>query len=157
MIDYDHLQGGSPCNANLSDMEGGFEAHWTFGDNGETVTQARALTDEGFALLWDGIAASVSGDGVFGRCLVADPTRLIDPDHHHVITTTQVQDGQVRHRTFMVPVGETDLAFTTWLEALAVPGGSRHDDLAPMCAPCGARAAQTGSTETEVRREKVPA
>ena len=69
MIDCDHLQGGFPCNSNLSDVDGGFEAHWTFEGRGGTATEARLFTDEKFALLWDSIAASVSGGGVFGRCL----------------------------------------------------------------------------------------
>lgn len=126
MIDYDHVQGGFPCNGNLSDVGGGFEAHWTFEGRGGTMTEERRVTREGFALLWDGIAASASRGGVFWRCLVTDPTRLIDPDLHHVITTTQVQDGRLRHRTFMVPSGDADPAFAAWLGALAVPGGARR-------------------------------
>jgi len=51
MIDYDHVQGGYPCNGNLSDVEGGFEAHWTFEGRDGTMTERRPLTPEGFALL----------------------------------------------------------------------------------------------------------
>lgn len=126
MIDYDHVQGSFPCNGNLSDVDGGFEAHWTYEGRGGTVTEARALTDREFALLWGGIAASVSGDGVFGRCLVTDPNHLVDPASHHVITATQVRDGRLQHRTFMVPSSEADPVFVAWLDNLAVPGGARR-------------------------------
>lgn len=132
MIDYDHHQGGSQCNGNLSDVEGRFEAHWTFDDDrGGTVTETHALAGERFALLWNGIAASVMGNRVFGKCLVADPTRLVDPDLYHVITTTQVRGGQLQHRTFMVPADETDPAFLAWLDALAVPGAVGRGDPVP--------------------------
>lgn len=129
MIDYDHHQGGSPCNGNLSDVEGRFEAHWIFDDDrGGTVMETRSLTGEKFALLWNSVAASVMGNHVFGKCLVTDPTRLVDPDLYHIITTTQVQDSQLQHRTFMVPADERDPAFLAWLDALAVPGAVRRGD-----------------------------
>lgn len=96
-------------------MEGGFEAHWIFEGRGEIVTEVRPLTQADFALLWDGVAASVGGDGVFGKYLVADPTRLVDPGLYHVITTTQVWEGRLQRRTFMVPTGEMDPMFAAWL------------------------------------------
>ena len=117
---------------NLSDVEGRIEAHWTFDDDrGGTVTEAHALAGERFALLWNSIAASVMGNRVFGKCLVADPTRLVDPDLYHVITTTQVQGGQLQHRTFMVPADEMDPAFRAWLDAFAVPKAAGRGDPVP--------------------------
>lgn len=153
MIDYDHIQGDHPCNGNLSDVEGGFEAHWTFEGREGTMTEMRPLTHEGFALLWDGIAASISGGGVFGRCLVTDPTRLIDPDLHHVITTTQVQDGWVRHWTFMVPASEADPAFVAWLDALMVPGGARRG----TCMPERAGTGVAGQANAAAQRDRISA
>lgn len=43
-IDHDHLQEGLPCKAILSDMDGKFEAGWTFDRNDEAVTEKHALT-----------------------------------------------------------------------------------------------------------------
>ena len=120
-IDYARRQGGLTCNGILSDMGGAFDALWTFDREGQLVTDERPLTDEAFALLWDGIAASVSAGGVFWRCLVTDPTRLMDPDLYHVISTVQAQGGWAKHRTFMVPAGEAEPAFLAWFESLAVP------------------------------------
>jgi len=62
-----------------------------------------------------GIAASLHGGGVFWACLVIDPTRPIDAAAHHVFATMQVGGGRVQHRTFMIPIDETDLALTDWL------------------------------------------
>ena len=155
MIDYDHLQSGFRCNGNLSDVDGRFEAHWTFEGRGGTATEARPLTGEEFALLWDGVAASVSGGGVFGRCLVADPTRLIDPDLHHVVVTTQVQDGRLQHRTFMVPSSEADPAFLAWLDALAVAG--RAGCGSSTSARVGQVDAGAERMESAAQRDSVPA
>lgn len=156
MIDYDHLQGDRSCNGNLSDVEGGYEAHWTFGSPDGTATEAPFLTGRRFALLWDGIAASLGGDGVFGRCLVTDPTRLVDPASHHVITTTQVRDGRVLHRTFMVPTGESDPAFLAWLDALGMPGSM--DRGGPATAGRNrVFTVQAGQARAASRRDTVPA
>ena len=121
IIDYDRSRGGHVCNAVLSDRGGGAEASWTHGRHDAVVAEARPLTGEAFGRLWDGIAASVRDGGAFGRHLVADPTRPVVPAAHHVISTVHAQGGRVRHRTFMVPVGEADPAFAAWLEALGVP------------------------------------
>lgn len=134
-IDYDHQQDSFFCNAMLSNMTGPFEAHWTFDRDGEMRTDVRALTGEEFGLLWDGIAASLGTGGVFGRCLVDDPTRLIDPAAHHVIATLQVNGSVVQHRTYMVPSDEADPAFMAWLAALAAPGATPRDVSWPPCGP----------------------
>ena len=154
-IDYDHLQGGLPCSAVLSDMDGKIEAGWTFDRNDETVTEEHALTDEAFGMLWNGIAASLSGEGIFRACLVTDPARLIDPALYHVITTVQVQDGRVRYWTFMVPSGEVDPVFTAWLEALAVPGSARAKDHIHVRKLQAANVLQPGTMETDARRLEV--
>jgi len=118
-------------------MEGGFEAHWIFEGRGETVTEVRPLTQADFALLWDGVAASVGGDAVFGKCLVADPTRLVDPGLYHVITTTQVWEGRLQRRTFMVPTGEMGPMFAAWLNELVVPGQAQNKRCMPVSLKCG--------------------
>ena len=126
MIDYDHSNNGLMCNGNLSNIEGPFEAHWTFDQEGQLATATRYLTTEAFGLLWDGVTASVSAGGVFWKHQATDPTRLIDPDLHHVIAVLQAQDGWMRSRTFLVPSSEADPAFVTWLDALAAPGNTRY-------------------------------
>ena len=103
MIDYDRQQDGFPCNGSLSATASEAEARWTFDNYDGTVTEQHPLAPERFALLWDSVAASVRENGIFGACIVADPTRLIDPDRYHVITTTLVQDGWLQHRMFLVP------------------------------------------------------
>ena len=120
-IDYARRQGDLTCNGILSDTDGALDALWTFDREGQLVTDEHLLTGGAFALLWDGIAASVSTGGVFGRCLVTDPTRLIDPDLYHVISTMETQGGWAKHSTFMVPAGEAEPVFAAWLESLAVP------------------------------------
>ena len=119
MIDYDHSPDDQSCNAVVIDTSGGAEAIWTFEWFGELATHVHPAARETFGMLWSGIERSFSRRGVFWTSLVIDPTRLIDPKAFHVIATVQVSDGQVQHRTFMVPVGEDDLAFTSWLAVLA--------------------------------------
>lgn len=157
MIDYGHQQGGSPCNGNLSDVEGVFEAYWTFDDDrGGTVTEACALASERFALLRDSIAVSVMGNRVFGKRLVTDPTRLVDADLYHVITTTQVQGSRTRHRTFMVPADEMDPSFLAWLDALAVPGAVGRGDPVPAGTEQAATTAQAGHVGAKSRHGAAP-
>lgn len=156
MIDYDRSHGTFSCNGNLSDVGGGFEAHWTLARPDGVSTRTPSLTGEGFALLWDGVAAPVGGGGILGRFLVTDPTRLVDPASHHVITATQVWDGQLLHRTFMVPAGESDPAFLSWLDALEVPGDVNPGGLAPAGGSNAVRA-QAGQARAAGRRDTVPA
>ena len=125
-IDYARRQDSLTCNGILSDMGGTLDALWTFDREGQLVTDEHPLTEQAFALLWDGIAASVSAGGVFWKCLVTDPTRSIDPDLYHVISTVQVQGGWAKHCTFMVPVDEAEPAFLAWLASLAVPDWERE-------------------------------
>ena len=126
MIDYAHSPDGLTCNANVTEEGGKVEAIWTFDRHGELATDVHPVPDEAFRLLWDGIAASLNGGGVFWTCLVADPTRLIDPDAYHVVATVQVSDGRLQHRTFMVPVAHADLTFTTWLALLTATAQPQH-------------------------------
>ena len=90
-------------------------------------------------MLWDGIAASLRGGGIFRACLVTDPARLIDPALYHAITTVQVRDGRMQYWTFMVPFGKADPVFTAWLETRAVPGSARAGNRVVLCklpTPC---------------------
>lgn len=153
MIDYDHQQDGSLCNGNLSIIKGKAEAHWTFDGRSGAMMEERLLTVECFALLWDGIAASVRKGGVFGMSLVTDPTRLADAGLCHVVTTTQVQDGLLQHRTFMVPTAQTDPAFLAWLELL-VPSEMRNGPLMPVQ---GKHAALAEHAQPAAWRDLVPA
>ena len=122
MIDYDHSPDGLTRNAVVTDKGGTVEALWSFDRHGGLATEVHGIADAAFGLLWDGIAASLIRGGVFGRCLVTNPTRLIDPAGHHVIAAVQVRDGWMQHRTFMVPAGEADLAFVAWLAVLTATG-----------------------------------
>ncbi len=126
LIDYCYSRNGCPCNAVVYDMDGKVEANWTLDRDGEAMTEVHPVANEAFGLLWERIATSVSGGGVFWTHLVTDPTRLIDPAVHHVISAVNVRDGRLWHRTFMVPAGEADPVFTGWLEALAVLRGLRR-------------------------------
>jgi len=71
----------------------------------------------------------------------------------HVITATQVQDGGVWHRTFMVPANEADPAFVAWLDALVVPGGARRGASMPERAGAGV----AGQANAAAHRDKVSA
>ena len=155
MIDYDHSQGGLTSNGNLSNMDGPFEAHWTFDQQGQLVTAQCDLTAGAFALLWDGIAASVGAGGVFWKCLATDPTRLTDPTLYHVVTILKVQDGRAHSRTFLVPSGEADPVFVAWLDILAAPGGVRCGDIMPFRKE--RVAADVGRSKLASERGKVPA
>lgn len=156
MIDYDRSHGASSCNGNLSDVGGGCEAHWTLARPDGILTRTPPLTGEEFALLWDGVAAPVGGGGIFGKFLVTDPTRLVDPASYHVITATQVRDGLLLHRTFMVPAGESDPAVLSWLDALGVPGDVDPGGLAPAGGSHAVKA-QAGQARGASRRDTVPA
>ena len=121
LIDYDHTRDGSLCNGIMSDYDVRPEVIWTYDRHGRSVTRTEPVTEAAFATLWDGIAASLKNRGVFWRCLVTDPSCLIDPEAGHVIVATSGTNGHVRHLTFVIPADEADPEFTTWLRALGVP------------------------------------
>ena len=85
------------------------------------MTRTEPVTEAVFATLWDGIAASLKNGGVFWRCLMTDPCRLINPEAGHMIVATSEPIGQVRYLTFVVPIDEADPEFAAWLQALGVP------------------------------------